>query len=93
MQINSAPNATAAYGTNQAGPQPQPEKLAKDPNSSKSEGALTVAISPEAQAMQKAADARKTEGAQRADNERAMLQQQVQNMPSAAKSQRIDIAV
>lgn len=96
MQINSSQNPTNLSSINQGNPQVQPEKLARNPSTSKSDNALTVAISPEAQAMQKAAAAKRAESAQKADSERTMqqqAQQQLQSQRPAAKSQRIDITV
>jgi len=96
MQIQSSQSPSTLSGINQVTPEVQPEKLAKNSNSSKRDNALTVAISPEAQALQKEATAKKAESAQKADNERTMqqqAQQQLQNQRPAARSQRIDIAV
>ena len=97
MQINPSQNPTTLYGTNQVTtPQDQPEKVAKNSSSNKSDNALTVAISPEAQALQKEVAAQKAENAQKADNERVMqqqAQQQLQSQRPANKSQRIDLTV
>ena len=96
MQINSPQNPTSLYAIDQVSPQGQAEKLARNPSSSKTDNALTVAISPEAQAMQKAAAASAAESAKKTDNERGLqqqAQQQLQSQRPAGKSQRIDITV